>query len=177
LISINFNSCEKPPKYSLTPEIEFANVRRIYKFFDLEQNMGDSVIISLKFKDGDGDLGVNKDDDYNSKYLPYADTAKDKDGKKTYELINYRVDFYRKEKGVYKLIDYNLNAQFPELVPYNNVGPIDGELHFGLKLFHQNLGFYGFTKKDTVKFDVKIIDRKLNVSNTITTDSLVIFTD
>jgi hypothetical protein len=47
-------SCFEPPQYSIIPKIEFDNIRTVDVADPTEY---DSVIVSIKFKDGDGDLG------------------------------------------------------------------------------------------------------------------------
>lgn len=50
------DSCFSPPIYSIVPEIEFDNIY----YGKAKAGVGlDSIVISLKFKDGDGDLGLN----------------------------------------------------------------------------------------------------------------------
>ncbi len=46
-------SCKKNPIYSTTPALEFA------QFSKDTINQGDSLLITVKFKDGDGDLGFS----------------------------------------------------------------------------------------------------------------------
>jgi hypothetical protein len=55
-ITLSFGSCFEPPEFSTVPEIDFVDV--VFK----ERNAStrsDSLIVTLKFKDGDGDLGVD----------------------------------------------------------------------------------------------------------------------
>ncbi len=61
------SSCADPPQYSLTPSIEFDNV--IFK--DVADPAVDSLIVTVKFKDGDGDLGIDATetgDPFNDKF-------------------------------------------------------------------------------------------------------------
>lgn len=55
-IALMVTSCLKVPEYPDTPSIEFDNV--YFKQGD-NQNVFDSLFVSIKFKDGDGDLGLN----------------------------------------------------------------------------------------------------------------------
>jgi hypothetical protein len=51
-------SCFEPPQYSIIPSIEFENVRTK----DVaDPNVSDTLIVTVSFKDGDGDLGRNRD--------------------------------------------------------------------------------------------------------------------
>jgi len=48
-------SCFDPPQYSPIPVIEFDNI----VFKDVSDPEADSLILTIRFKDGDGDLGLN----------------------------------------------------------------------------------------------------------------------
>jgi hypothetical protein len=58
---IVFSSCFNPPEFPSTPQIEFDKVQ----FVDAQT---DSLILYIKFKDGDGDLGL---DNSNPQYIDY----------------------------------------------------------------------------------------------------------
>jgi len=50
------DSCFSPPIYSIVPEIEFSNIC----YGKAKPGGGlDSIVVAFKFKDGDGDLGLN----------------------------------------------------------------------------------------------------------------------
>lgn len=175
LFSAFFCSCEKPPKYTLEPVIALDTITNIRKF-DAEgtQTYNDSITISLRFKDGDGNLGVSKSDAGNVKYRAYSDTSVSTSGT-TYTFRNYRTKLFRKDKGVFKEVKafIPLNGTFEELMPYDEIGPIDGVLNYGFKLTNSLLSA-GFKNNDTVRFDVFLIDRELNFSNIVTTTEVVI---
>ena len=61
-----------------------------------------------------------------------------------------------------------LHARFPRLLP-EGLSPIDGDLNFALTLLPSSL----LKPSDTLRFDVNILDRELNRSNTIITDHIV----
>ena len=81
---------------------------------------------------------------------------------------------YKKEAGIWVFIDFEeigsspFHARFPRLLP-EGLSPVDGELNFALTLVPSSL----LTPNDTLRFDVNILDRELNRSNTITTDHIV----
>ena len=53
-------SCEKPPKFDFKPVIELNDLYHS-KYFNAENEFFiDTFNVSIKFKDGDGDLGVEK---------------------------------------------------------------------------------------------------------------------
>ncbi len=60
-------SCFDPPEYSNTPAIEFESV----SFVDVSSPSDpDSLILAVRFKDGDGDLGLDANDPLDTLY-PY----------------------------------------------------------------------------------------------------------
>jgi hypothetical protein len=58
LIGIAFQSCNKPPELPIIPAIEFESVEFV------QADGPDSLIVSVHFTDGDGDLGLTSDDIY-----------------------------------------------------------------------------------------------------------------
>jgi hypothetical protein len=60
--AVVLSNCSKAPVYPETPEIEFESMQRY--------SSGDSVVLTIKFKDGDGDLGLS-DDETTSPYQEY----------------------------------------------------------------------------------------------------------
>ena len=89
---------------------------------------------------------------------------------------NYYLNMLRKEKGVYVEIPStsNLNNTFDELISYEEVGPIEGVFNYGFSLVPVSLLSAGFKYNDTIKFEIYIMDRALNKSNTILSDSIII---
>ncbi|MCB0495289.1 MAG: hypothetical protein KDC79_04095 [Cyclobacteriaceae bacterium] len=59
LLAATVVSCHKPPEYPVEPSITFDNV--YFKHFD-DPQVDDTLFVSVNFKDGDGDLGL--DDSY-----------------------------------------------------------------------------------------------------------------
>jgi hypothetical protein len=60
------SSCFNPPEFGLVPEIEYESI------FFAEAPAGstktDSIVVSIKFKDGDGDLGLDPADPEHAEY-------------------------------------------------------------------------------------------------------------
>ncbi len=70
-IALFLASCFEPPVYSKIPAIEFDNIT----FIDVANPSDpDSLILSIKFKDGDGDLGLDANNPYDTMY-PYHNKA------------------------------------------------------------------------------------------------------
>lgn len=65
IILLAANACFNPPEYPVVPQIEFSSL----KFKDVPNPAdADSLILTLKFKDGDGDLGLMDSDTTILKY-------------------------------------------------------------------------------------------------------------
>jgi len=64
VVTLLFGTCISPPEFSIVPEIELLDV---HFFKGADETAADTLKITLNFKDGDGDLGLNGDDPrYNS---------------------------------------------------------------------------------------------------------------
>lgn len=59
-----FGGCYSPPEFPVEPSIKNAEV-----IFKQVENRPDSLILTFEFQDGDGDLGLNADENY----VPYND--------------------------------------------------------------------------------------------------------
>lgn len=160
--------CKKQPDFSLTPFIEFENVTRL-EAMDGLGNTVDTVVVSIRFQDGDGDLGVEPSDFFNPKYADFADP--------TGKFLNYYIVFERKNGAQYNEIMTSLavDGTILPLIGYEEVGPIEGVLNYGFLLNPRSALRSGFSPNDTVRFRVSIVDRALNVSNQITTSDVVLF--
>lgn len=165
-------SCLGEPNYSFTPEIEFNNVRVITTSSpDILGNITkrDSVIISVDFKDGDGDLGFSEED-YKALVKRTGDSVRTidvnifiaKNGKFTRsnpaEKIGGNLKGFRFKQG---------------LKPGAIEGVIDYSTNFGYTNFDKIPGLSG--RSDTVKFSVQIMDRALNKSNVTESTPIVLF--
>ena len=160
-IALSLSACFNEPNYSDTPEISFKEMYR----YPLEAGRGvgkakrDSVVITVNFKDGDGNLG-------NDVPVAKADSARyfSNGG-----WGNYRIRTFRLINGKYEEVQLAVNKTlyFPDFTRKKPKGPISGSLDF-------NTTFqYGTTYKlYPTKFKVTIRDRSLNQSNEVETDTL-----
>lgn len=159
LIGIAFpilSACYKEPDFSTIPSIEYVGFQKQIRLDQFSAANKDSVTISLKFQDGDGDLGYSTDE------------VKD-----AYQTSNYNyvVRPFRKKNG--KLTEYtpleSLSGYFPRLKKDDKPNPIEGVLDYSIDFPHP------FTpKRDSLQFQIYIKDRAGNVSNIIETDIIVL---
>jgi hypothetical protein len=154
-------ACFVEPNYSDTPEIRYLSLSK----YTLEAGSGvgrpkrDSLIVTINFQDGTGDLGENT-----------QDTARQRTvfGKETWG--NYEVK-------TFQLISPNKYEELPlavlsklyfsKLTRDGQKGSIEGVLDFS-QIFPYQRNY----KLVPVKFQVRIRDRALHVSNIIETDTL-----
>ncbi len=165
--------CVKDPEFGMTPSIRFENIKKITK----TSNDGfggkakiDSVIMSIYFEDGDGDLGITTSE-------IKANAVKYKD------FRNFEVDVLLRKNGKYVPLTFSprlgglMNFQFR---PDQKPGPIEGSISYSTQFVYAFFKGYSplFTEKnDTLKFQISIRDKAFNQSNTVETDPIIIFQD
>ena len=129
IILTGVSACFNPPEFAVEPQIEYESIQ--YKEygngFDAEY---DSLILTLSFKDGDGDLGLDASEDgepynnkfyylLNGKYLNYQTKRTNPDYDtlpdfvKPYNCINWEV--YSENNVVKDTLYFELNPD------YNNI--------------------------------------------------------
>jgi hypothetical protein len=158
LISVVFfNSCYKEPEFDFVPSIDFASITKDVRIDQFSGAKKDSIILTINFQDGDGDLGINSDEV--GKIVERTD-------------FNYVVKTYRSRRGVFNEFQpqENLSGFFPRLKTDEKAGPIEGKLNYRIQI---ETAFWPF-KKDTVKFEVYIKDRAGNRSNTTESTPIII---
>lgn len=157
-VAILSAGCVDVPDYSNTPYIEFNSIEKV-SFVDtaFSQGLLDSVIVTVDFQDGDGDMGV--DSIARKDIITYSDWG-------NYKMTAYRVRSNGTEEE-YPLPD-NRRLFYPILKPDGKNGPIKGRLSFS-----QNFIFTrGFSEIGYIKFKISLRDRNMNVSNEIWTDTV-----
>lgn len=148
--------CYKEPSFDTKPEISFKNIDKQIRIDPFTGANKDSLIISISFKDGDGDLG-------------FSETEKDSAEKLS--NYNYVVKAFRQQKGKLTEIksDIPYSGYFPRLTSDDKKRPIEGVLDYSLDFPHP------FTpKKDSVQFQIFVKDRAGNVSNTVITKMIIL---
>jgi hypothetical protein len=175
LLATSLSSCLKAPEYPDTPSISFNTIQdiRIPPKARGGQPL-DSIRMTINYQDGDGDLGLTENDRksppfdyqtgtnrfYNNFFVePFVkNTATGK-----YESLVSR--------GLTTAGQYNGAFPRPTTTTDNKAAPIKGTLTYAPIAF--GLGDV-FQPGQIVRFEITIADRKLHLSNTIRTDSVVI---
>ncbi len=177
-VSFLVSSCVGEPQFSYVPEIGFNNIRIITteKPGDLGTTKKDSVIITIDFKDGDGDLGFT-DADYQALIKKTGDSVQTIDINIFVSKNGKFIKSNPKEKIGGNLKGGNEKDKDARFKKGSLSGPIEGTIDFSTK-FEYKL-FQGIPyltgKSDTVKFTVQIMDRALNKSNIVETTPIVLY--
>ncbi|GAB4039448.1 hypothetical protein [Spirosoma gilvum] len=161
LVSFIIVSCFQVPTYSKVPQIQFKGFSRytLQPGSGVGQSKRDSLVITLSFTDGDGDLGNT---------LPIISSELDR-----YQQAggwgNYMIRTFRLENKQYveqNLVNNNLLI-FPRLSQEGKTGPIEGTLDLN-QLYPCGSRFTIYP----TKYRIQIRDHALNISNEIETDTI-----
>lgn len=163
-------ACTGVPEFSNTPYISFNNIRVITTETPglLNATKKDSVVVSINFQDGDGDLGVTATELEALKKI-HGDSLK-----------TFVMDLYVKQNG--KFVKSNPKEKFGGDIAFHlkegtKSGPIEGVVDYSVNFIYglyQGIP-YMTGKNDTLKFAVTLKDRVLNVSNTVETSEFVVY--
>ncbi len=117
-------------------------------------NKRDSVVITINFKDQDGNLGE-------------SDTSRIRQVFANQPWGNYRLEVLQFENGVFSPLPTKTTSKL--FFPYGSTQnkPIEGELSFS-----QSYPYTNGYRLIPIKFKVQIRDRNLNESNVIETDTI-----
>lgn len=154
LFIAGISSCKKQSSFSSVPEIEFSSYTVTERVDTILQGNKYKVVnLKFKFKDKEGDIGLDK----NETSPPYEVT-----GNYYYNLI---IAKFEKQNGqfVYKS---NQNSRLPLLTGYATKRGLQGYIDIDLNVLFLVPGTM------TLKYEVYIYDRALQKSNTITTPEI-----
>ncbi len=157
LLVVIFSGCQpEAVSFSNIPEIELRSVTQVK---DVDGK--DSVItLELKYQDGDGDIGLTEADtaapfNFGSPFyhnLPVTYMVENSNGEYE-ELLKPGTD-----------IPYgNQHERIPNLTPPGKYKAIEGVLEIDLLANPEN------TRPKRLKLEIKMMDRSLNISNTLKT--------
>ena len=147
------SSCIKEDQYPVVPQIEFSG----YGIYSAVDGTDSACKINISYTDGDGDIGLTEDDILEPyKYNYYLKWMQLVDGQMIEVVLpNDSITF---------------NARIPILTPSGRNKNIKGDISMNFDLYFNS---YLLTS-DTIGFEIYIIDRALNKSNTVTTPKLAI---
>lgn len=154
------SACVSEPDYSKTPAISFKGLFAYQRAAGtgVGQSRRDSLVVIIGFQDGDGDLGENTSDTARIRQV-FGKESWGNYELRTFEIVN--------GKPVELSLAGNKVLFFPRLTKDGQKGAIEGTLDFSQKFFYQT----GY-RLAPVKFQIRVRDRALNVSNMIETDTI-----
>jgi hypothetical protein len=154
-----FYGCRKYDSYPIVPHIELNSFQKFADSLGIDQ-VG---VIGLSFTDGDGDIGLNADQNT---------------GVFQFDLF---IKYFEKQKGTFKEVIITttntltgkpdtlwFNGRIPYITPVGKSKAISGEITD--TLFINNF----ISPYDTIKYQIYIQDRALNKSNIVETPEIVI---
>lgn len=146
-------ACTKPPDYSDTPEIAFANLSK--NTMVAAADFSDNLILTISFTDGDGDIGIN--DGTPSVYFKDL-----RDGSEFISFVAPEIP----EQGVGNGISGEMYIDVNTTCCIHPIDSLDGCL----------ADFSDFPS-DILVYEVYIKDRAGNKSNVIETDPITLICD
>lgn len=163
-LSMVMASCQKPVEYPIEPKIAYEGFTYL---INEDSTFTGEGIVSFSYTDGDGDLGLDDSDT-----LPPF-------GFHDAHYYNMVVDYMKCVNGEFvktPLLSWNpqtqsydtvtFNARFRRLRDTDEPKAISGTMDYQLTV--QN----PLSPDDTIKFEIRILDRALHESNTIQTEAI-----
>ena len=158
-------ACQKPVEYPIEPKIAYEGFTYL---FNADSTFSGEGVISFSYTDGDGDLGLDDSDTLS----PF--------GFNDAHYYNMVVDYLKCVNGEFvktPLLSWNAQTQTYDTVTFNSrfkrlrdseePKAISGKMDYTLTV--QN----PFSPNDTVKFEIRILDRALHESNVIQTEAII----
>ncbi len=160
-LAVTLTACFTEPNYSDTPEIRLVGPPvkvTLEAGTGVGQARRDSVIMTIRLQDGTGDIGEDTRDSTRQRVVF---------GKETWG--NYEVKTFEFANGTYKELPSSDNRKlfFPRSPLGEQKGAVEGDIDFSQVFFYQRP-----FRMAPVRFQVRIRDRALHVSNTIVTDTI-----
>lgn len=151
-------SCLRPISYPDEPELQSVTYSK----------MGDSLLLSIEFTDGDGDVGLDANDTispFNATsfyhYNLYVEYFEMMDG----EWVKGRVDPSGNNFPTGDTINYQYRIE--NLTPVGQNKTLKGTINILVEPIFYNPGS---NHNDSIKYRISLIDRALNISNLLETE-------
>lgn len=164
LLALAVSACQKPVEYPIEPKIAYAGFTYL---MNPDSTFSGEGVISFSYTDGDGDLGLDDADTlppfgFNDAhyYNMVVDYMKCVNG----EFVKTPLLSWNAQTQSYDTVSFN--ARFKRLRDSEEPKAISGTMDY--KLTVQN----PFSPNDTVKFEIRILDRALHESNVIQTEPI-----
>ena len=165
LLALAVSACQKPVEYPIEPKIAYEGFTYL---MNPDSTFSGEGVISFSYTDGDGDLGLDDADTlppfgFNDAYYynMVVDYLKWVNG----EFVKTPLLSWNVQTQTYDTVTFN--ARFKRLRDSEEPKAISGKMDYTLTV--QN----PFSPNDTVKFEIRILDRALHESNVIQTEAII----
>jgi len=163
-------ACQKEVEYPVEPHIEYTGFTYL---FNADSTFSGEGIVSFSYTDGDGDLGLDDNDTMapfgpndSHYYNMVIDYMKLVDGQFVkMPLLSPHVPIDSADTQLYDTVSFN--ARFHRLLDQDDPKAISGTMEYTMPV--QN----PLSPNDTIRFEIRILDRALHESNTIQTESII----
>jgi len=166
-IIFSLGQCKKTEISSEIPQIEFKSAGFL-KSLDGKDSM---LVITITYKDGDGDLGLNQTDTF-APFNPVTDSL----GKSLNPYYqNLHINYFEKYEGIFSVVTNPFNVsdtlayafRFESLTPEGRHKSIRGDIEVKI-----SPNAYP-TAQDTTMYEVYIYDRALHKSNLVKSPAII----
>ena len=144
-------ACQEKIEFPVEPQLTYEGFQYL---MDADSTLTGEGILSIGYTDGDGDLGLDD-----------ADTA-DPFGIGDAYYYNLLIDYFHLDGGQFVADTFSFNARFKRLTAGDNPKAIQGTIDNRMML--QN----PLRPHDTIQLQIRIVDRALHISNTVTTEPI-----
>ncbi|MEM9981161.1 MAG: hypothetical protein AAF734_01615 [Bacteroidota bacterium] len=171
VLLLAIQGCFTKPDFPFETTISFESISSIGVPDGNGGTIQDSIWVSINYRDGNGDLGLNPTD----VQPPFQEfEVIDDDTVPNFFSRNIYLRVERRVGGAYVPFVFDndstsLSGRFPRVLEEDDANPVEGII-----TYKDIIPGGVFPPNDTVRFRVIIIDRALNISNEITTDSIII---
>lgn len=169
LLAVLFASCGKPVEYPIEPHIAYVGFTYL---FNADSTFSGEGILAFSYTDGDGDLGLDdgdtlspfgpNDPHYYNMVIDYLKCVNGEFAKMP--LLSHHVPTSETDSVQFDTVSFN--ARFHRLRDNDDPKAISGTMEYTMPV--QN----PLSPDDTIKFEIRILDRALHESNVIQTEAI-----
>jgi hypothetical protein len=156
LAGLLFWTCKPLVKFPKEPRLTFISLEKVANW----SNVDDKALLKLSFTDGDGNIGLNSEDN-----APPFDTG-------SIYKNNFFVTYYAKRNGEFIAFpEFAFNARLSRFFSTDKAEALEGEIEYYLSIRNPLITAPNI---DTVMFECWLFDRDLNESNHVFTHEIVV---
>lgn len=162
-IPVLLSGCLKQEEFPDEPILTFKSLVQTYEAVPNDPDPALFVYITVGFTDGDGDIGLD-DGDTQSPF-----------GQDEAHYFNYILEFKRRTGGVWTDIDSDWPYRMKRISPSGQDPTLNGEIEVKVGPYPgPRILLPGIFVGDTLQAYIRLEDRSLNMSNTVTSEEFVL---